>query len=120
MHLYSLESLVFAQWIRFIIFSLISVVFILAAIIYFFNGALAWNWFIGGFGLLPILLLLQLIIFLLTIVRTAVDAIFQGSLPEPVRTFIDNYPSKFDVVILAVLFIAGVIWMINKLRNKKG
>lgn len=120
MHLYNLESLAFTQWSRFVIFTLISVVFILAAIFYFFNPVLAWKWFIGGFGLLPILLLLQLIIFVLTIIRSAIDAIFQGSLPEPVRMFIDNYPSKFDVVILSVLFIVGAVWIINKLRNKKG
>lgn len=53
MHLYSLESLVFAQWIRFIIFSLISVVFILAAIIYF----LMEHWL--GIGLLAVLVCCQ-------------------------------------------------------------
>ncbi|MFD1066516.1 hypothetical protein [Oceanobacillus locisalsi] len=119
-YLYNLESFAFVQWIRFIIFIIIGVAMILSAIFYIFNAAFSWKWFIGTLGLLPILLLLQLIIFLLTVLRTVIDSLFQGSLPEPVQMFIENYPSKFDVVILSVLFIVGVLWMINKLRKNKG
>ncbi|WP_080873489.1 hypothetical protein [Oceanobacillus timonensis] len=119
-YLYNLESLAFVQWVRFIIFVIIGVTMILSAIFYIFNAALSWKWLIGALGLLPILLLLQLIIFLMTILRTVIGSLFQGSLPEPVQMFIENYPSKFDVVILSVLFVVVVLWMINKLRKNKG
>lgn len=91
---------------------------ILSAIVYVFNAELAWKWLIGGLGLLPILLLLQLFIFLMTIIRMVINSIFQGSLPEPIQMFIENYPNKFDVVILSVLFIVGLLWIIDKLRKK--
>jgi hypothetical protein len=48
-----------------------------------------------------------------------ISSIFAGKLPEPIRVFVENYPSKFDVVILAVLFIVGVLWTIDKLKQKK-
>jgi len=118
MYLYNQESLEFMQWIRLIIFTIMGVVSILSAIVYVFNAELAWKWLIGGLGLLPILLLLQLFIFLMTIIRMVINSIFQGSLPEPIQMFIENYPSKFDVVILSVLFIVGLLWIIGKLRKK--
>lgn len=118
-YLYNQESLEFVQWIRAIIFTVMGVVLLSSAIIYFFNNKLAWKWLIGGLGLLPILLLLQLFIFLMTIIRMIINSIFQGSLPEPIQMFIENYPSKFDVVILSVLFIVAVLWIIDKLRERK-
>ena len=118
-YLYNQESLEFVHWLRAIIFTMMGFVLLSSAIIYFVNKELAWKWFIGGLGLLPILLLLQLLLFLMTIIRMVIRSIFQGRLPEPIRMFIENYPSKFDVVILSVLFIIGVLWVIDKLRNKK-
>lgn len=118
MYLYNQESLEFMQWVRLIIFTIMGVVLISSAIAYVFNAELAWKWLIGGLGLLPILLLLQLFIFLMTIIRMIINSIFQGSLPEPIQIFIENYPSKFDVVILSVLFIVGLLWIIDKLRKK--
>ncbi|MBY7145098.1 hypothetical protein KFZ56_18940 [Virgibacillus sp. NKC19-3] len=117
-YLYSQESLEFVQWIRLIIFTIIGVVLLFSAIIYVFHAELAWKSLIGGLGLLPILLLLQLFLFLMTVIRMAIESIFQGSLPEPIQLFIENYPSTFDIVILSVLFIIGLLWIIDKLRKK--
>ncbi|MET3506408.1 hypothetical protein [Halalkalibacter oceani] len=119
LYLYNQESLGFVHWVRLIVFTMISVVLLLSAILYFFRAELAWKWFIGGLGLLPILLLLQLILFLMTMIKMVIASLFQGSLPEPVRLFIENYPSPFDSVILAVLFIAGLVWLIQKLKKQK-
>lgn len=119
-YLYNQGSLEFVHWLRVIIFTMMGIVLLSSAIIYFVNKELAWKWLIGGLGLLPVLLFLQLLLFLMTIIRMVIRSIFQGSLPEPIRMFIENYPSKFDVVILSVLFIIGVLWIIDKLRNKEG
>lgn len=119
LYLYNQESLEFVQWVRLIVFTMISVVLLLSAIFYFFRAELAWKWLIGGLALLPILLLLQLILFLMTIIKMMIDSLFQGSLPEPVRLFIENYPSTFDIVILAALFIVGLLWLIQKLKKQK-
>lgn len=118
-YLYNQESLEFVHWIRMIIFSIMGIVFIFSTISYVFNKELAWRGLVGGVTLLPVLLMLQLILFLLSIIRIIIRSIFSGSLPEPIRVFIENYPSKFDIVILSVLFIIGVLWIIDKLRTRK-
>ncbi|GIN72920.1 hypothetical protein J14TS2_33950 [Bacillus sp. J14TS2] len=119
MYLYNQESLVFVQWIRLIIFAIMGLVLLFSTIFYFFNDELAWKWLVGGLTLLPILLLLQLILFLIHIIKTGISSVFAGSLPEPIRIFLENYPSKFDIVILSVLFIVGVLWIVDKLKKSK-
>jgi hypothetical protein len=48
-----------------------------------------------------------------------IGSIFQGQLPEPIRMFIENYPSKYDVAIIIILLIVGFLVVINKLNKKK-
>lgn len=117
-YLYNQAALEFVHWIRMIIFTIMGIVLLLSAMIYVFNREAAWKWLKGGLALLPMLLLLQLILLLMNVIRMIIRSIFQGSLPEPVRMFIENYPSKIDVGILALIFIVGVIWVIDKLRNR--
>ncbi|HWO96605.1 MAG TPA: hypothetical protein VNM45_09760 [Bacillus sp. (in: firmicutes)] len=118
-YLYNQASLELVHWVRIIIFAMIGVVLLLSSIIYVFNKESAWKGLIGGLALLPILLFLQLILLLIKIIKMIISSIFQGTLPEPVRIFIENYPSKFDIVILSVLFIGAVLWIIDKLRSRK-
>lgn len=118
-YLVNQESLQFIQWIRLIIFALIGVILLLSAIIFIFHKALAWKGFIFGLSLLPVLLCLQLCLFIITIIRMLIGSIFQGQLPEPIRMFIENYPSKYDVAIIIILLIVGFLVVINKLNKKK-
>ncbi len=116
---YNQASLELVHWVRIIIFALISIVSLFSAVLYAFNKELSWKWVIGGLSLIPILLALQLILLFMNIFKVAIGSILEGRLPETVRMFIENYPSKFDIIILAVLFMAGILWVIDKLRTKE-
>ncbi|KAA9023972.1 hypothetical protein [Niallia endozanthoxylica] len=118
-YLYNQESLEFVHWIRMIVFSIMGIIFILSTITYVFNKEYAWRGLVGGAALLPIPLMLQLLLFLLSIIRTIIRAIFEGNLPESLQVFIENYPSKFDIVILSVLIIIEILWIIDILRTRK-
>src|SRR5699024_3920111 len=107
MYLYNQESLEFMQWIRLIIFTIMGVVLILSAIVYVFNAELAWKWLIGGLGLLPILLLLQLFIFLMTIIRMVINSIFQGSLPEPIQMFMKTIQAN----LMLLSYLCFLLWV---------
>ncbi|AEG59952.1 hypothetical protein [Desulforamulus ruminis] len=116
---YNQASLELVHWVRIIIFALIGIVSLFSAVLYAFNKELSWKWVIGGLSLIPILLALQLILLFMNIFKVAIGSILEGRLPETVRMFIENYPSKFDIIILAVLFMAGILWVIDKLRTKE-
>ncbi|QGH32887.1 hypothetical protein GI584_01940 [Gracilibacillus salitolerans] len=116
---YTQGDLEFVHWLRIIIFSIIGVILLFSAIIYAFNQGEAWKWFVGGLTLLPVLLMLQLFLLILKVARIVIQSVFQGSVPEPIRIFIENYPSKFDIIILSVLFIIGVMWIIDQLKKPK-
>ncbi len=116
---YTQGDLEFVHWLRIIIFSIIGVILLFSAIIYAFNQGEAWKWFVGGLTLLPVLLMLQLFLLILKVARIVIPSVFQGSVPEPIRMFIENYPSKFDIIILSVLFIIGVMWIIDQLKKPK-
>lgn len=112
-----LSTILLENWIRFIIIGVIGVVFLFSALVFFLNKEGGWKWFIAGFALLPVLLFFQLILFAIRAVQTLSGFVLEGSIPKPLQMFIENYPSKFDVVILAVLLIIGVSWIIKKLKN---
>ncbi|SFL91895.1 hypothetical protein SAMN04487943_10589 [Gracilibacillus orientalis] len=114
---YTQGDLEFVHWLRIIIFSIIGVVLLFSAITFAFNKEESWKLLIGGLTLLPILLMLQLFLLILKVIRIVIQSIFQGSVPEPIRMFIENYPSKFDIIILSVLFIIGVMWIIDQLKK---
>ncbi|WP_018932243.1 hypothetical protein [Gracilibacillus lacisalsi] len=116
---YTQGDLELVHWLRIIIFSIIGTVLLFSAVTFVFNKEEAWKLFIGGLTLIPILLLLQLFLLILRVIRIVLQSIFQGSVPEPIRMFIENYPSKFDIIILGVLFIIGVLWIIDQLKKSK-
>lgn len=100
-NLFDQESLGFVQWMRIVIFSIMIMLFLGSTIIYLFHKELSWKWFVSGVTLLPILLMLQFVVLLIKVIKTFITSIFQGSLPKPLQQFIENYPSKFDVIILS-------------------
>ncbi|MGP4040135.1 hypothetical protein ACTWP4_09605 [Gracilibacillus sp. D59] len=116
---YTQGNLEIVHWLRIIIFSIIGVVLLVSTIIFAFHKEEAWKLFIGGLTLLPVLLMLQLFLLILQVIRIVLQFIFQGSIPEPIKMFIENYPSKFDIIILGVLFIIGVMWIIDQLKKPK-
>ncbi|WP_163582909.1 hypothetical protein [Gracilibacillus saliphilus] len=116
---YTQGDLEFVHWLRIIIFSIIGTVLLFSAVTFVFNKEEAWKLFIGGLTLIPVLLLLQLFLVILRVIRIVLQSIFQGSVPEPIRMFIENYPSKFDIIILGVLFIISVLWIIEQLKKSK-
>lgn len=104
--------------LRMVFFAAIGLILLFSAVLYIFNKETAWRWFIGGLTCLPILLFLQLILFLLNLLGMAVASLFEGTLPEPLRMFIEHYPSQADLAILSALFVAGVLWVANRLRKR--
>jgi predicted membrane channel-forming protein YqfA (hemolysin III family) len=116
-YLYSHAPLVIERWIRIIFIAAIGFVFLMSSLFYFIKRELGWKWFMGGFYLIPVLLFLQLILLFLKIVKTLAGTIFSGEIPEPVRMFLENYPSKFDMIILGILLIFGVLQILKRLQR---
>lgn len=112
-------SLEFVHWMRMVIFAVMGLALLFSAVIYPFNKVTAWKWLLGGLSLLPLLLCLQLILLCFRILSIVAHSMIRGTLPEPIRIFIENYPSKADVLILLVLFSLGVFWIIDRLKNKE-
>ncbi|PTM53338.1 hypothetical protein C8J48_3662 [Desmospora activa DSM 45169] len=75
-YLYNHTALEFVHWIRMIIFTVIGIGLLLSAVIYVYNQETAWKWLKGGLTLLAILLLLPLIMLLMNVIKTAIQAVF--------------------------------------------
>ena len=113
------DSISWDHWVRIILIGLIGVAFLLAAIVSVFNKNAGWTLFTGSIGLIPVLLLLQLVLLAIRAVRAILGLIAEGNIPKPIQMFIDNYPSKIDIIILSVLAVLIILGIARKLNKKR-
>lgn len=118
-YLISLDSRQLVQWLRLIVFGVMGLVLLVSAVAYARQPRKAWQWMVGGLSLIPILLMIQLLLFLLRAGFAVIGMLIQGHMPETLRVFIERYPSKADVVILAVLVLVGSGWLLSKRYGRR-
>lgn len=118
-YLIALDSRQLVQWLRLIVFAVMGLVLLASAVAFARQPRKAWQWMVGGLSLIPILLMIQLLLFLLRAGFAAIGMLVHGHMPEPLRLFIERYPSKVDVVILAVLVLVGAGWLLSKRNGRK-